>query len=123
MKRKLVILVLALGLTLLLIGCGASGGGSGGTVLGRSGLYIHAASDEEAFEQPAEDGEYTVVPDEIVPLSSLPADSDEGWILVRYAEGEDGDPSLLWYRIWTEDGRWSDVSVPYDGTDWHPEIP
>ena len=118
MKRKLVILALALGMILLLIGCGASGGGNG-TSLGHI-FYIHAASDEEAFEQ-SEDG-VLEVPDEIVPLSSLPVDSDEGWILVRYAGADDGDPSLLWYRIWTENG-WSDVSVPYDGTDWHPEIP
>lgn len=119
MKRKLVILAVVLTMILLLIGCSASGEG-GGMVLGRGIFGIRTASDEEAFEQ-AGNG-YTEVPDEIVPLSSFPTDSDEGWILVRYEEGEDGDPSLLWYCIWTEDG-WSKVSVPYDGTDWHPAIP
>ena len=120
MKRKLVILATVLTMILLLIGCSASSGEGGGALLGRNVFSIRTASDEEAFEQ-SEDG-YMEVPDEIVPLASLPTDSDEGWILVRYVGADDGDPSLLWYRVWTEDG-WSDISVPYDGTDWHPEIP
>lgn len=124
MKRKLIILGLALALVMSLSGCGVSGGDDGEMLFGRNILYTRAATDDEAFSQSAED-EDVVLRDESVPLSGLPTESEaeEGWILVRYAEDEDGSASPLWYRIWTADGRWSDTSVPFDGADWHPVIP
>ena len=94
-------------------------------LFGRNILYTRAATDDEAFSQSMED-EDVVLYEESVPLSALPTESDaleEGWILVRYAEDGNGDVSPLWYRFWTAEGCWSDTSVPYEGTDWHPVIP
>ena len=148
MKRKFVILILAL--TVLLSGCGESNRMFG--IFYRAATDEEAfqpmedeqvsqpeeedagAPEDTDASQPAEDaeaetldqyveGDYIFMPDGLVPLSDLPEGLDDGWILVRYTEDENGDPSLLWYRVWTDEGCWSDQSVPYEGTDWHPVIP
>ena len=124
MSRKLLIPALLLALTML-CGCGRSG--SDGGVYGRNILFTRTASDEEAFRDILEqDGEGVYIHDDAVPLAGLPASVEpvEGWILMRYAQGEDGAVEPLWYRVWTEEGCWSQQVLPYDdGCGWHPVLP
>lgn len=131
MKRKL--LIPALAAAVLLSGCGAMAGNGGDAVIGRSMIYTRAASDEEVFSHPSvmdEEDEDLVLHDESVPLSGLPTsvtaeeeETDEGWILVRYTKDESGIAVPVWYRVWTEEGRWSSQSVRYEGTGWYPAVP
>lgn len=117
--RNLLTLLLAL---TLLCGCAASGGD------GRNIFFTRAATDEEAFSHSMGEEE-VIVEDEAVPLAGLPAaaaaeeETEEGWLLVRYAQEEDGSVTPLWYRVWTEEGCWSQETLPYEGTGWQPVLP
>ncbi len=123
MSRKLMIPALLLALCLL-CACGSSGADGG--VYGRNFLFTRTATDEEAFRDVlGQDGEEVYIHDDAVPLAGLPASVEpaEGWILMRYAQNEAGEVEPLWYRVWTEEGCWSQESMPYTGSDWHPELP
>ena len=124
MKRKIFIMLLALALTLL-CGCGASGGDGDASVCSKGIFYTRAATDAEAFSQvldlqnedeiDLEDGE--------VPLSAQPGETaEESWALVRCTRNEDGTWDPVWYRVWTEDGVWSQENLPYEGGDWNPAL-
>ena len=117
MKKKLTwILALALVLTLL-SGCGGAGGD--GRLLPNA-FYTRTASDEEAFSKSLEQQEVeeATMEDSSVPLSGAPAETEEGWLLVRYAKSEDGFAVPLWYRVWTTDGGWSLENLPCEGNRW-----
>ena len=120
MSRKLMIPALLLALVML-CACGSSG--SEGGVYGRNMFFTRAASDEEAFRDIPEDEVY--IHDDAVPLTGLPASTGqrEGWILLRYAENDDGAAEPLWYRVWTAAGSWSQEIFPYEGSGWHPTLP
>lgn len=122
--RKIVLsLITALALTAL-CGCGAVSD----EMSGKGIFYTRAATDEEAFSQVLDlyDGEEIALDDGEVPLSSQPAASEtpeEGWLLVRYVEDENGVVEPLWYRVWSEESGWSQENLPYEGSGWHPVIP
>ena len=124
--KRLLLPALALALSLL-CGCGAF---SQGEPFGRNIFFTRTATDEEAFslvlDQETE-GEDLDIPDENVPLSSLPVKTEEtleeGWLLVRYTKDADGVVEPQWYRVWTEEDCWSEDVLPYNGGEWHPELP
>ena len=123
MSRRLLIPALLLALCTL-CACGASD--EDGGVHGRNFLFTRTASDEEVFREVlGQDGEDVYIHDDAVPLAGLPASVGpaEGWILMRYARNEDGVVEPLWYRVWTEEGCWSQQVMPYTGSGWHPELP
>lgn len=115
MKKSFFIMLLALA---LLSGCGAAN---------NENIFVtRTASDEEAFNQVMEfqDAEEIELEDDGVPLSGQPGQApEEGWLLVRYAAKEDGTVEPLWYRVWMQDGVWSQETLPYEGTDWNPVLP
>ena len=125
MKRKLIIPALLLLVLCMLSACGSKNADGG--VYGRNFLFTRAASDEEAFRDlPARSGEEVYIHDDAVPLAGLPVSVEptEGWILMRYAQNETGIVEPLWYRVWTEEGCWSQQVLPYDDScGWHPALP
>lgn len=117
MKRHM-LPVLALALVLL---CGCGGNGE---TLGRNIFFTRTATDEEAFSAVLEEGGELDLPEESVPLSALPEEAlEEGWLLVRYTKDGQGVVEPQWYRVWTEEGCWSEEALPYDGGEWHPQLP
>lgn len=107
----------------LLTGCANASGEGGEVVFGRGILYARAASDEEAFRNvEIESGTQQlqqVIPDEDVPLAALPEledvsagdPSQQGWMLVRYAQSETDVVEPLWVGVWSETNGWIEAAL------------